>query len=127
MHNPLAPAALRGVAYSQWAYWCSIVIAALSAPSIFRREASAPQSSYLQCLRPRYACVAYWLYQASDEYIRTRLLLSVAFTAMVVARCALGYFVLELIGFPRGSMIWINLLGWSVFNLQLLYVMFRSR
>jgi hypothetical protein len=71
--------------------------------------------------------VAYWLYHASDEYIRARLLRCVAVTAIVVAVCTLGYFVLELVGFPRVSMLWINLLGWSVFNLQMLYVMFRSR
>jgi len=43
---------------------------------------------------------------------------------VVVDRC---YFVLELFGFPRLSMVWINLLGWSIFNLQMLYVIFRSR
>ena len=43
---------------------------------------------------------------------------------VVVDRC---YFVLELFGFARLSMVWINLLGWSIFNLQMLYVIFRSR
>jgi hypothetical protein len=71
--------------------------------------------------------VAYGLYQACDEYIRLKLLKCVAITAVVVAFCTLGYFFLELVGFPRLSMLWINLLGWSVFNAQMLFVIFRSR
>jgi hypothetical protein len=39
----------------------------------------------------------------------------------------LGYFFLELLGVPRLSMLWVNLLGWSVFSLQMLFVIFRSR
>jgi hypothetical protein len=125
--HSLPPAALRSVAYSQWAYWCSLVVAALSVVYIPPGSVRAlvllsPILTALHCL-----AVAYWLYRASDEYIRARLLGCVAVTAIVVAACTLGYFVLELVGFPRMSMLWINLLGWSVFNLQMLYVMFRSR
>ena len=50
-----------------------------------------------------------------------------AVTAVVVASFSLGCFFLELLGFPRLSMLWINLLGWSLFNLQVLYVIYRSR
>jgi hypothetical protein len=69
----------------------------------------------------------YWLYLACDEYVRFRLLRCVAVTAVAVAFCTLGYFFLELFGFPHLSMLWVNLLGWSVFNLQVLFVIFRSR
>jgi hypothetical protein len=74
-------------------------------------------------------CVAtsYWLYEACDEYLRTRILRVVAFTAVAVAAATLGYFFLELLGFARLSMLWVNLFGWSVFNLQMLFVIFRSR
>ena len=34
---------------------------------------------------------------------------------------------LELLGFPHVSMLWVNLLGWSVFNVQMLFVILRSR
>jgi hypothetical protein len=71
--------------------------------------------------------VTYWVYQACDEYIRSRILKCIAITAVIVAFCTSSYFVLELFGFPRLSMLWINLLGWSIFNLQMLYVILRSR
>jgi hypothetical protein len=123
----LPPAALRSVAYSQWAYWCSIIIAALSV--IYIPPGSLRTAVLLSPILTAALClsVAYWIYQASDEYVRARLLHCVALTAIVVAGCTLGYFVLELVGFPRVSMLWINLLGWSVFNLQVLYVMFGAR
>jgi hypothetical protein len=71
--------------------------------------------------------VAYWLYEACDEFIRIQLLKAVAVTAIIVAVCTLGYFFLELTGFPRVSMLWINLVGWSAFNLQMILVIRRSR
>lgn len=123
----LPSAALRSVAYSQWAYWCSLVIAALS--MVYVPAGSIRTAVLLSPILTATLCfsVAYWLYLASDEYIRGRLLKCAAITAIVVASCTLGYFVLELVGFPRVSMLWINLLGWSVFNLQVLYIVFRSR
>ncbi|QWT21273.1 hypothetical protein KPL74_04560 [Bacillus sp. NP157] len=73
------------------------------------------------------AANAFWVYEACDEFIRLRILKCVVVTAMVVAACSLGYFFLELLGFPRLSMLVVNLFGWSVFNLSLLYVVSRSR
>ncbi len=70
---------------------------------------------------------AYWIYDAADEFIRLRILKCVVVTAIVVAACTLGYFFLELLGLPRLSMVAVNLFGWSVFNLSMLYVIFRSR
>jgi hypothetical protein len=71
--------------------------------------------------------VAYWLYEACDEFIRIRLLRSVAVTAIIVALGTLGYFFLELTGLPRVSMLWVNVIGWSTFNLQLILVIRQSR
>jgi hypothetical protein len=48
------------------------------------------------------------------------------FTALAVSFGTLAYFVLELFGFPRVSMIVVNLFGWSVFNILMAYVI-RSR
>ena len=70
---------------------------------------------------------AYRIYDACDEFIRLRILKCVVITAIVVAAGTLGYFFLELSGFPRLSMLAVNLFGCSVFNLSMLYVIIRSR
>ena len=128
MDGQLLPrAALRSVAYSQWAYWYLLVVAALSVVYI---SPGSGRTAVLLCpMLTSALClfVAYWVYQGSDEYIRVRLLLCVAITAIIMSTCSLGYFFLELMGFPRVSMVWINLIGWSVFNLQVLYIVYRSR
>jgi len=71
--------------------------------------------------------VAHWLYKDCDEYIRLRLLRCIAVTAIIVAFCTLAYFFLELIGYPHLSMLWVNLLVWTVFDVQMLVVILRSR
>jgi len=48
-------------------------------------------------------------------------------TAVLVAFCPLSYFVLELVGFRDDVMLLINLWGGAFFNLQMLYVILRSR
>jgi len=123
----LPPLAVRGVAYSQWAYWCSLAVSLLSTryipPGSVRNAVMlTPVLTAALCV-----CVAFWLYEACDEYLRLRILRGVAYTAIALAAATLGYFILELYGFPRLSMLWINLFGWSVFNLQMLLVIFRSR
>ena len=49
------------------------------------------------------------------------------FDALAIAFGTLTYFVMELLGFPRLSMIVVNLFGWSIFNLLMIYVITRSR
>jgi uncharacterized membrane protein len=71
--------------------------------------------------------VTYWLYETCDEYIRLRTLQAATLTAMFVAVLSMIYFFLELLGFPRLSMMWIHIVGWSVFDAQLLWLMLRSR
>ena len=56
-----------------------------------------------------------------------KILRAVTITALVVALGSLAYFCLELLGFPRQSMIWVSILGWSAFNLQLLFVILAPR
>src|ERR1700744_274999 len=70
---------------------------------------------------------AYRIYDACDEFIRLRILNCVVITAIPVAAGTLCYFFLELAGFPRLSMLVVNLFGCSVFNLSMLYVIIRSR
>jgi hypothetical protein len=125
--DTLPPHAVRGVILIQWTYWCSLAMAALSVrfipPGSVRTGVMLiPVLTGLLCV-----CVAYWLYEACDEFIRREVLKCAAYTAIVTAACSLVYFILELTGFPRVSMLWINLLGWSVFNLQFVLLILRSR
>ena len=71
--------------------------------------------------------VACWLFRACDEYLRLKILRCIAVTAVIVAFATLAYFFLELLGWPRLSMLWVNLLGWSAFNAQMLLVILRAR
>jgi hypothetical protein len=126
-HGALPPYAVRGVAFSQWTYWCSLAIAALSVRFI---PPGGIQTAVM--LVPVLAAilsvsVAYWVYEACDEFVRIQLLKAVARTAILAACITLVYFFLELSGFPHVSMLWINLLGWSVFNLQVILIIRRSR
>jgi hypothetical protein len=118
--------AIRAIAYSQWAYWCSLACAALSV--LYIPAGSARTFVILMPIMAAVLCVAVtsWLYAACDEYLRTRLLRCVTITALIVALGSLGYFCLELLGFPRQSMIWVSILGWSAFNLQVLFVVLSA-
>ena len=118
--------AASGVFYSQLAYWSSLAGAAMSvvyipAGSIRTFVILTPLLTAILC-----AAVASWVYSACDEYVRAKILRAVTITALAIALGSLGYFCLELLGFPRQSMIWVGIVGWSVFNLQVLYVIFRA-
>jgi hypothetical protein len=119
--------ALRAVGFSQWAYWCSLTGALLSL-----RYLPPGGARLLVMVTPALTaalCVAatYWLYEACDEYLRVRMLRAVTRTAVMVAAGTLAWFIFELYGAERISMLWVNLVGWSLFNLQVLLVILRSR
>ena len=118
---------MRGVLYSQWAYWCSLAVAVLAIryipPGGIRTAVMlTPVLTALLCVS-----VACWLFRACDEYLRLKILRCIAVTAVIVAFATLAYFFLELLGWPRLSMLWVNLLGWSAFNAQMLLVILRAR
>ena len=118
--------ALRAVGYSQWAYWCSLAGALLSLhylPSGGARTLAIATPALTAAL-----CVAasYWLYEACDEYQRARMLRAASRTAVIVSAGTLAWFIFELFGAERISMLWVNLAGWSVFNLQVLFVLLRK-
>jgi len=117
----------RGIAYGQWAYWCTLGMAAWA--GIYMPAGGIRTALIVTPVFPALliVAVAYWVYASSDEYFRTRLLKSAVVTMIVVAFCTLVYFFMELVGYPRLSMVWVNLLGWSIFNLQMLYLISRSR
>lgn len=114
--------AVRAIVYSQWAYWSSLACAALSV--LYIPPGSVRTFVILMPIMAAVLCVSVtrWLYTACDEYLRIRLLRSVTITALVVALGSLAYFCLELLGLPRQSMIWVGIVGWSAFNLQVLFV-----
>jgi hypothetical protein len=71
--------------------------------------------------------LTFWLYESCDEYLRRSVLVCIARTAGIFAVCTIAYFIAELAGAPKLSMLWVNLFGWSIFNAQFLFVMLRSR
>ncbi len=71
--------------------------------------------------------IIFWVYLASDELIRHRILKCTALTGMIMAVSSLGYFCLEMQGYARLSMIVINLYGWAVFTVLMLWVLYRAR
>lgn len=114
--------AISSVFYSQLAYWSSLAGAAMSVffippGSVRTFVILVPMLAALLCVS-----VAFWLYAACDEYLRARLLRAVVITALTVAMGSLGYFCLELLGYPRQTMLWVSIVGWSVFNAQVLFV-----
>ena len=119
--------AIRGIVSRQWTYWCTLAMAIWG--SAYLPQGSTRTVLIMTPILPGLltVAVAYWVYRACDEYVRSRILRCIATTAVIVAVCTLSYFVLELLGSPRLSMLWVNLFGWSIFNLQMLYVIFRSR
>jgi hypothetical protein len=126
--NPLLPRNVAlNVFWCQWAYWCTLAIAAWSYTHI--PQGSIRTTLILTPVLPAVliVAVAFWMYQACDEFIRLRILNCVSLTALAVAFGTLAYFVLELFGLPRLSMVVVNLFGWSVFNLLMIYVIIRSR
>lgn len=119
--------ALRAVGFSQWAYWCSLAGALLSItfipPGIARNLVIlAPALTAALCV-----AASFWLYEACDEFLRHNILRAVTRTAVIVAAGTLAWFIAELMGFPHLSMLWVNIVGWSAFNLQILFLVFRSR
>ena len=120
-------AAVTGIFYSQWAYWCTLIMAGLS--YFYLPPGSVRVALLLTPILPALLIVGvtYWIYDDCDEFIKLRIIRSAVVTAIVMAFVTFGYFVLELFGFPRVSALAINLVGWSIFNLQLLYVLIQAR
>ena len=118
---------VRAILFSLWVYLCTLVMAAV-AP----RYLAAGRTREFLVLLPLLTlllvvCITYWVYRASDEYIRHRILKCAALTGVILAFSTLGYFCLERLGYPQLSMIVVNLYGWSVFTMLMLWVLYRAR
>lgn len=120
-------ATVSAIFWSQWAYWCTLGMAVWAYFAL--PGGSVRTALILTPILPGILvfAVCYWLYQACDEYIRLRTLQAIAVTACAVALLSLAYFLLELAGFPRLSMMWIHIVGWSLFNAQMLRLVLEAR
>jgi hypothetical protein len=118
--------ALRAVGYSQWAYWCSLAGALLSLRYLPPGGARALVIATPALTAALCVAASFWLYEACDEYLRVRMLRAATRTAVIVAAGTLACFIFELFGAERVSMLWVNLGAWSVFNLQVLFVLLRK-
>jgi hypothetical protein len=112
---------------SLWAYLCTVVMAAV-APRYLVAGGTREMVVLLPLLTALLVvCIIFWVYLASDEYIRHRILKCAALTGVVMAFSTLGYFCLEMLGYARLPMIVVNLYGWAVFTVLMLWVLYRAR
>ncbi|MES2348439.1 MAG: hypothetical protein V4641_12820 [Pseudomonadota bacterium] len=126
-HTKFSRSAVSAILWSQWAYWCSLGIAIWA-------YIAMPKGNIRDCLvlapiAPGVLIfgVSYWLYQSCDEYVKQRTLQAATLTAVAVAMLAMVYFFLELLGFPKLSMMWVHIVGWSLFNVQMLRLWFEAK
>jgi hypothetical protein len=112
--------------WSQWGYWWMVAVAIWA--HAYLPAGSVRTVLILTPILPGLIILwlSYYFYEASDEYIRFRVLKAGTLTALTLALFTLVYSFLELLGFPRLSAAWIALLGWSVFVIQML-VLYRSK
>ncbi len=116
-----------GILCSLWAYLCTVVMAAI-APRYLAPGATRELVLLLPLLTALLlVCIIFWVYLASDEYIRHRILKCAALTGVIMAFSTLGYFSLEMLGYARLSMLVVNLYGWAVFTVLMLWVLYRAR
>jgi len=116
--------AVKSVLYGQWAYWVAVAIAiwaGLQMPPGGTRTALILTPILPGILN---IAIGVWLYRACDEFIRQEILKAAAFTAIVTAAWTLCYTFLEFAGLPRLSMMWVSNVGWGVFVVLMLRLMF---
>ena len=126
-HDPKRRLAWHAILWTQWAYWCQVAIAAwahhfLPAGGVRTALVLAPTLSAALVF-----AVTRWLYLASDEYFQSRVLRAATTTAVVVALLATVYSFVELLGYPRLSMVWPLMAGWGIFGAQMLPLVFARR
>ncbi|HTC44259.1 MAG TPA: hypothetical protein VK696_04345 [Steroidobacteraceae bacterium] len=117
---------VMGILFLLWAYLCTLFVGVM-APAILTRDTlklvlSVPLLTLLLLV-----CSIYWVYRASDEYIRHRILKCAALTGVILAFSTLGYYCLERLGYPHLSMIVVNLYGWTIFTVLMLWVLYRAK
>ena len=116
-----------GILFSLWTYGCGLWVASAAARILApgTREFIVVSVPFLTLLLA--VGIIYFVYRASDEYIRHRILKCAALTGVVMAFSTLGYFCLEMLGYARLSMIVVNLYGWVIFTVLMLWILYRAR
>lgn len=121
------PLRVMFIVFALGAYLCTVVVAAF-APHFLAADSARQLMVALPLLALLLLMFSVVLaYFASDEYVRHRILKCAAFAGVILAFSTLGYFWLEVLGHARLSMIWVNLYGWAVFIIPLLWVLCRAR
>jgi uncharacterized membrane protein len=112
---------------SFWAYLVTVVIAMVW--SRYFPQGRMREVVFLMPLLTLLLIVGvnYWIYRASDEYLRLRILKCAALTGVLLAFATLGYAYLEQLGYPHLSMIVVNVGGLSLFIVQMVWVRYRAR
>ena len=112
--------------WSQWGYWWMVAVAIWA--HLYLPPGPIRTVLILTPILPGLIILglSYHFYEASDEYIRLRILKAGTVTGLTLALFTLVYSFLELLGFPRLSAAWIALVGWSVFVIQIVMVL-RSK
>src|SRR5262249_2626931 len=121
--SPFKNPFVRGMLYAQWAYWCMLGVCVWAQ----RHLPPGPVRTVLT-LAPvvpgvLIVAVAIWQYRNCDEFIRFKILSAAATAAVITAIWTLAYSYLELIGFPRLSMMWVGNAGWLVFIVLMIHLM----
>ncbi len=116
-----------GQLVSFWAYLVTVVVAVVWSPH-FPQGGMRETLFLIQLLTLLLVvCVNYWIYRASDEYLRLRILKCTALTGVLLAFATLGYACLEELGYPRQSMLVVNVCGLALFVIQMVWVRYRAR
>jgi hypothetical protein len=116
-----------GIVFSLWTYLCTLFVAT-QAP---RALPPGGIRDFVVLTVPLLALllvvgILYFVYRASDEYIRHRILKSAALTGVILAFSITGYFCLERLGFPQPSMLVLILYACSVSTFLLLWAFCRA-
>lgn len=116
-----------GMLFSLWTYGCCLWVAAATP-----RYLAAGTREFIVLSLPLLTLllvvgIIYFVYRASDEYIRHRILKAVALTAVILAFSSSVYFSLERLGFPKLSMVVVIGYGWAVFAALFIGVLSRAR
>jgi hypothetical protein len=125
--------AVRAVLWSQWAFWCALAISvwayADAPPGALRATlVLTPVAPGLLIF-----AVTYWLYKSCDEYVRLRILQAGALTAVIIGALSMIWLFLELLslpkflGLPNLGVLSVYLVGWIVFDAQMLWLYLRAR
>jgi hypothetical protein len=109
----------------QWAYWVAFAMSLWALSHL--GPGGVRNLLILTPVLPGLLIIAWtsWVYRACDEFIRARILSAAAITAAVVAVGSLIYSYLELTGFPCISMAWTSNIGWAVFGVLMLRLLFQ--